>query len=82
MPTPLQTLPPLRLAVDELPPQEQNHVQIAVRVIASTHKLPISISITGEGDFHLRPAANGSLVLGGVGAPIPLERPIRLMPIH
>lgn len=79
----LQSRPPFRLAIGELPKHEQSHVQIALRVISPRLAVPCHIIDNDEhADFALKPTEHGAgLILSSKSRQITLERPIRIAPL-
>ncbi|MGY0505629.1 hypothetical protein [Luteimonas sp. e5] len=82
LPNALQTRPPLTLAIGLLEPMEQNHVQIALRVIASRLPAPCTAVLGDRAELVLGPRDDGNgLLLTGPNGSRELDRPLRIVPL-
>ena len=82
MTAPLQSHPPVEVAIGQLPATEQSHAQISMRVLASHLPVPCVVVTQDTADITLSPDADAGFVhLHSAHGEARLERPIRLMPL-
>ncbi len=81
--TPLESRPPIELAIGLLPPNEQSHAQVALRVLAPHLKVRCVVVPQATGDIVLAPCEDdaASIRIASVLEEVRLERPLRLMPL-
>lgn len=82
MTAPLQSHPPIEVAIGQLPSNEQSHAQVSMRVLAAHLPVPCLVVAKEVADITLAPAADAGFVsLRSAHDEIRIERPMRLVPL-
>lgn len=82
MTAPLQSHPPIEVAIGQLPNNEQSHAQVSMRVLAAHLPVPCVVVPREVADITLAPSADPDFVsLYSAHTEIRIERPMRLVPL-
>ena len=82
MTAPLQSHPPIEVAIGQLPANEQSHAQVSMRVLAAHLPVPCLVVAKEVADITLAPATDAGFVsLRSAHDEVRIERPMRLVPL-